>query len=302
MSYALLFPGQGTQHAQMLPWLEAAPAAQPALRALTDAIGADWRRLLEDGRCRSNNALAQPLIVGTALAAWAVLRPLLPEHPEVVAGYSVGEVAAFAAAGVLGVEQAIALARQRAAWMDGAVAGRETGLVGIGSMTEAEVLGACHGLECAIRIDVDSNIYGGTSQSLASARETLADRAKFTDICVTLASHTSWMQDAAAGFADELRATPLHRPSCPIALNATGMTARDIPVLASALARQVGQCVEWRACMASVAERRPGCVLEIGGGQSLARMWRARYPDIPVRSLDEFHGPEGAAAWIEGHS
>jgi [acyl-carrier-protein] S-malonyltransferase len=51
--------------------------------------------------------------------------------------------------------------------------------------------------------------------------------------------------------------------------------------------------------MAAIAERQPSCVLEIGGGRALARMWSARYPGIPARSVDEFRGPDGAAAWIE---
>jgi [acyl-carrier-protein] S-malonyltransferase len=53
--------------------------------------------------------------------------------------------------------------------------------------------------------------------------------------------------------------------------------------------------------MSTVAERRPDCVLEIGGGRALAAMWRRRYPDTPCRSLDEFRGAAGAARWIEAH-
>ena len=293
MSYALLFSGQGTQHAQMLPWLENAAQAQPFLAQL-----GDWRGLLGRETGRANNALAQPLVVGTALAAWAALRPLLPEAPEVVAGYSVGEVAAFAAAGAYPPERAMALVRQRASLMDAAVRGSDTGLIAISAITEAEVLAACPGLECAIRIDPDNNLFGGSRETLDEAQRVLQHRAQFKRICVALASHTSWMRSAAQAFLTVVEAAGLRAPDCPIALNATGATSRNVRVLGPALAAQVAQCVEWGACMAAIAERRPSCVLEIGGGSALARMWSARHPEIPARSLDEFRSVEGAAAWI----
>jgi [acyl-carrier-protein] S-malonyltransferase len=87
-------------------------------------------------------------------------------------------------------------------------------------------------------------------------------------------------------------------PGCAVLTNATGGVCRDPHSLATALAAQIGQTVQWASCMSGVAERRPACVVEVGGGQALARMWSARYPDIPARSLDEFRSAEGAAAWI----
>lgn len=298
MGYALLFSGQGTQHPQMFPWIDAAPAAQPVLRVLEECIGGNWRALLTADACRASNALAQPLIVGTALAAWAALRPLLAQPPQAVAGYSIGEVAACAAAGAFTPEQAIPLARQRASLMDAAVAGVDTGLLAISAVPEADVLALCPGLECAIRIAADNNLFGGTRAALAQAEEALRGRATFKRICVALASHTSWMRSASLEFGKLLETSPMHPLECAIALNATGATTRNARVLRAALAAQLSQCVEWDACMAAVAERQPACVLEIGGGQTLARMWSARYPQIPARSLDDFRSAAGAASWI----
>jgi [acyl-carrier-protein] S-malonyltransferase len=53
--------------------------------------------------------------------------------------------------------------------------------------------------------------------------------------------------------------------------------------------------------MAAIEERKPACVIEIGGGNALARMWAARYPHVPARSIDDFRSAEGAAAWILAH-
>ena len=298
MTYAVLFSGQGTQHPQMLPWLDGVEAAQPVLACLAQRIGGDWRALLAADACRASNALAQPVIVGTALAAWAALRELVPDDPEVVAGYSVGEVAALAAAGAYAPQQALALAAQRACLMDGAVAGTDTGLLAISAVAEAEVLAACPDLECAIRIDPDHNIFGGSRIALEQAQLDLQNRARFKRICVALASHTSWMRSAAERFLPSVEGVRPRAPSCPVALNALGTTSRSAPVLGSALAAQLAQCVQWGGCMAAIAERRPACVIEIGGGNALARMWSERYPEVPARSLDEFRSAESAAAWI----
>jgi [acyl-carrier-protein] S-malonyltransferase len=302
MSYALLFSGQGGQHGEMFPWLENAPAAQKALSALAGIVGAGWREQLRQDTWRSTNAFAQPVIVGAAVAAWDVLRSLLDSVPEVVAGYSVGELAAFSAAGVIDSTRAIALAARRAALMDSTVAHQDTGLLAISGVTEAEVTVACPALECAIRIEADNNVYGGVRAALAEAQHALAERAKFKPLCVALASHTSWMRPAQPELGKLVAQMGLQPPECPVALDATGATSRDVPTLAHALVAQIGQCVEWRSCMAAVAERRPACVLEIGGGQALSRMWAARFADIPVRSLDEFRTAEGAVSWISRHS
>lgn len=298
MSYALIFSGQGNQHAHMLPWLEQQEPAQAVLAAVARHTSDDWRGVLSDEECRLTNALAQPLIVGTALAAWAALRPLLSTPPAIVAGYSVGEIAACSAAGMLSAEEAVTLAARRARLMDSAVAGNETGMVAVSGIAESDVLAACVGLETAIRIDDETNVFGGARTALAKAHAALGDRAQLKRICVALASHTSWMRDATAAFQGALKQVPFEPPDCPIALNATGETAKDVGAIVPSLASQLSRPVEWSACMVAIAERQPACVLEIGGGQALARMWTARYPQIPARSLDEFRTCGGAATWI----
>ena len=91
MSVALLFPGQGTQHPAMLPWLEADDAAAPVLARVAQAIGADWRAHAADTAWSQSNAIAQPLVTGVSIAAWCALAPGLP-RVVAIAGYSVGEI------------------------------------------------------------------------------------------------------------------------------------------------------------------------------------------------------------------
>ncbi|MBC7620495.1 MAG: ACP S-malonyltransferase, partial [Candidatus Saccharibacteria bacterium] len=141
MSYAVLFAGQASQHAAMLPWLGCRPQAAPVLLTMARHTGTHWRSLLQDPAERRNNAFAQCLITGTSLAAWQALQACLAQGPAVVAGYSVGELAAYSAAGVFDAETALVLAAERARLMDLAAAkGPAGGLLSISGMTTAQVL------------------------------------------------------------------------------------------------------------------------------------------------------------------
>lgn len=304
MSYALVFSGQASQHPGMLPWLDADPRAAATLHAMGERIGTDWRTALQDDGRRSNNAFAQVLITGTALGAWASIQDQLPQTSAVVAGYSVGELAAFACAGVLSAEQALALAQQRAVLMDQAVLGRQTGMMAVTGLSEGRVLATCAGLglECAIRIHSGQSVFAGTDDALNQATpRLLALGAVCKRLDVRVASHSSWMAPAAQEFAKILADLPFAAPLCPIATNADGTLVRQPAALRQALSRQLASTVQWAACMGAIAERQVACVLEIGAGSALAKMWNERYPDIPARSIDEFQHPQGAVAWIERH-
>ncbi|MDD2918325.1 malonate decarboxylase subunit epsilon [Rhodoferax sp.] len=301
MSYALVFSGQASQHPTMLPWLEAEPLAAASLRAMSQRIGTDWRNALQHEASRSSNTFAQVLITGTSLAAWAAIKDQLPQAPAVVAGYSVGELAAYACAGVFSTEQAIALAQQRAELMDLAVLGWQTGMMAVTGLSEDRVLAVCAGLglECAIRIHRHQSVFAATDIVLNQATPLLvALGAVCKRLDVRVASHSSWMAPAAQDFAKALVGLPFAAPLCPIATDADGTLSRQAATLRQALSRQLASTVQWAACMESIAERQVACVLEIGAGSALAKMWNERFPDIPARSLDEFQHAQGAVQWV----
>ncbi len=299
MRYAVLFSGQGTQGPGMLPWLETEPASRAVLAAMAEVVGSDWRAGLADEQQRSRNAFAQPVITGTALAAWAALASALKESPTVVAGYSVGELPAYACAGVFSAQSAIALAVQRASLMDTAVAGLDTGLLSVSGLPVAQVLQAQPALECVIEIGTDQAIYAGESSALIRSAEALsAMGALCKRLEVRVASHSHWMVSAAREFATQLEVVPFARPHAALVLNATGAGTRDPQTLRRALSAQVDHTVQWSACMDALAEQGVACVIEVGAGTTLSKMWNQRHPAIPARSLDEFRDAAGAARWI----
>src|SRR3954447_17527202 len=110
MSLGILCPGQGAQSPSMFDPLVRQPAAQAAIAAVERVLGARLCDLSSrPAEAVQANAVAQPLLCGWQLAAWAALRSDLP-RPRAFAGYSVGELAAYGCAGALPVETTLDLA------------------------------------------------------------------------------------------------------------------------------------------------------------------------------------------------
>jgi [acyl-carrier-protein] S-malonyltransferase len=301
MSLALLFPGQGSQHADALPWLGHRPEATDVLQLIAATLGADWRARLANTAWATSNEVAQPLVTGLSLAAWRCVADKLP-RPALIAGYSVGELAAFAAAGVFDATAAMTLAGVRADAMQRSTSGQPTGLLAVHATTPQRLEPWCerHGLSLAIRLSDDSCIVGGSAPSLDAAQgEFVAAGIRCTRLAINVASHTHWMAAAAAEFAQSLGSVRFAVPQAAVVCDASATLSREPQVLAQCLAAQIAMPILWDSCMNTIAERRVRCVLEIGPGNALSALWRSRYPDIPVRSVDEFGSPEAISAWVE---
>lgn len=301
MSLGLLIPGQGTQHAAMLPWL--LEDTFPPFDRLTAALGLDWRTRLADPAWATRNAVAQPLITGLALALWARLGAHLPA-PVAVAGYSVGEVAAFSIAGVFDADTAMDLAQARAQAMDDAATHQPAGgLLAVRDLS-AEGLAPVlrrHGLAVAIRLGPQRHVVGGTAAALDAAEQELAAQdVSCTRLGVQIASHTPMLATAVPTLARAVETLPFAMPRTALVCNATGEVVRRPAALRDAFARQVAQTVPWDRCMEALAERGVSCVLELGPGTTLSKMWNARFPATAARSADEFTRPEAVIAWARG--
>jgi len=301
MTVALLFPGQGTQHEDMLPWLEEDAAARAVLSVMSGVLGTDWRARLADAEWSRKNAVAQPLVTGTSLAAWSALAGRLP-RVVAVAGYSVGELGSCAAAGMLSVDAAMGLAVKRAAAMDACPDAAAGGLLGVTNASPGELAAvmAQYGLELAIRTGDQRCILGGHRSELALAAGRLAAHgAKTTLLCVSVASHTRAMRAAVPVLAEALAQAHWRPARSPWVAGITGHVVRDLHEVQRVLAEQVATTVRWDACMDAVSERRPDAVLEVGAGTTLTRLWRERHPAIPARSCDEFSRPAQIMDWLE---
>jgi [acyl-carrier-protein] S-malonyltransferase len=300
VSFAIVFGGQGTQHPLMLPWL-AEDAMVRSTCALLEVI--DWRERLQDRAWAITNTNAQVLLTGLSLAAWQQIAGALPS-PACVAGYSVGELPAFSAAGVFDAGRALELAGRRAQAMDRCAQRSPGGLLALTGLARAAVDTLCSqsGAAIAIRNGVDSVVLGGPAAALDRVEQWTARHGVRTKrLEVSIPSHTAWMLPAAEEFAGTLATQTLHPPRLPLFSNAADRI-HDAAQAGRALAAQIATTVRWDECMENIHARAPDCVLEIGAGQGLARMWNERHADIPARSCDDFRSKETLVAWIGGQA
>lgn len=299
MGYALVFSGQGAQHAAMLPWLE----RDETMVEVERQLGADWRERLADPAWAGKSLHAQVLLTGCSLAAWRQLAPQLAP-PAIVAGYSVGELAAFAAAGVYDAKTALGLAASRAQAMDAAAEAEPTGLLGVSAPSPEAIdrWRAAFELEVAIRIAPGNVVVGGRRADLADAIEAAATSGvRCTPLNIAMSSHTRWMREATDRFAEVLSSVAMRRPATALHSGAIGRVRTEAQAR-EALAVQLSRTVQWDDCLDAVAAQRVDAVLEIGPGRALARMWEERCPDVPARSVDEFRTAAAIGRWLDART
>ncbi|WP_343584283.1 acyltransferase domain-containing protein [Herbaspirillum sp.] len=311
MRLAILCPGQGGQNPAMFDMArsDANGAAFLARCGLERWLDAPLAEVLADPQRLYANRYAQPLIVASQLAAWHAIADELAAiagAPAVVAGYSVGELSAYAVAGVFDAAGAVGIAARRAALMDQArqqapAMLREQGLMSVGGIAGAAACAVLqrHGAYAAIDTGEDTLIAGGATGSLRAAAEELAAMgARIGDLPVGLASHTPLMQAAAMPFDEVLEQAACAAPALTLLAGVTGQAIDDAAQARSLLVRQLTETIQWAACMDACVERGVTVALELGACPALSRMLRARHPQIECRSLSDFRSFAGVLAWL----
>jgi [acyl-carrier-protein] S-malonyltransferase len=308
MTLAVLCSGQGTAHAGMFDLSARALAALPVFEAAAELLGSDpreWVHRVSQDQLYANQA-AQLLCCTQGLAAWAALDlgARLSHEDIIVAGYSIGELAAWGCAQVFAVPDVLRLALERARAMDQA-AGADTGLASVRGLSRIALHSLCSTFECelAIILASDSFIVGGRRAQLQQlCRQALqAGAVRAVMLPIAVASHTSRLRAASAAFRSQLRATS-RAASWPSGVRLlSGLDAdvvTDLDIGIDKLARQISQTLDWSACLTACGEAGATRVLELGPGRALASMAREAIPQARCRSIEEFRTLEGVRAWL----
>lgn len=299
MRLAVLFSGQGSQRPEH--WQQVARAAEGELRAaLVDCLPAlADPGFVPDADFLGANMVAQPLIIAQQMLLWTVLAPRLP-RPVCVAGYSLGELAAGAAAGICTPAAAVMLAAERARLMDKAATGGMLAVLGLDEALVAE-LAAAHGLSIAIRNAPRHVVLAGPAACLAPAATALAaaGASRLVALAVRTPSHTPLLAAAAATFRERLADLPEKRLPFPVLSAIDATPARTACAAVDALARQICTSLDWAACLEAVGEMQPDAVLEIGPGNALAKLFGELMPAVPVRASDDFRSIDGIVRWLD---
>jgi [acyl-carrier-protein] S-malonyltransferase len=306
---AVLCSGQGRQHPGMFALTGDAAEADGLFRhAATLLDGRDPRELVRTGTPEElhRDRVGQILCALQTLAAAAALSDELPES-RVIAGYSVGEVAAWGVAGVFSGTDTLDLVAHRAEAMD-AVTVPGDGLLFIRGLSAAVVDRLCRQHDAAIAIvnPRQAFVIGGRRQALdAVAREAIAlHAARVVALPVEVASHTKRLIAASAAFRTRLMAVPVRRlPGAGTRLlsGIDGARVIDIETGFDKLAAQISQTVRWAECLRACVEAGATTFLELGPGTALSEMAARAHRGVVARSLEEFKSLDGARAWLVQH-
>lgn len=281
---ALIFPGQGSQATGMGRALaDTFPIAREVFAEVDDALGQKLSAIMWEGPAEELNltANAQPALMATSIAALRVLSAEagldLRRDIAFVAGHSLGEYSALAAAGAISIADTARLLRLRGDSMQKAVP------VGVGAMAALLKLDsdavraiaeeAAQGEVCDVAND------NGAGQVVVSGHKAAVERAvalaqgkggRGMMLTVSAPFHCALMAPAADAMREALATTAIAAPAVPVVANVEAEPIADPAAIRDALVRQVVGTVRWRECVDAMAVRGVDRFLEVGSGKVLA--------------------------------
>lgn len=309
MTTAFVFPGQGAQSIGMGKALaDAYPAAKAVFDEVDDALGEKLSSLIWEGEQDTLTLTqnAQPALMATSLAAMRALEAegITIETASFVAGHSLGEYSALAAAGALSVSDAARLLRTRGEAMQQAVpvgVGAMAALLGLDFETATEVAKeAAQGEVCQAANDNDpgqvvvSGHADAVNRAVDLAKEKGAKRAVLLPVSAPF--HCALMEPAAGVMARALGEVDINKPSVPVVANVVAEAIDDPATIRSLLVQQVTGSVRWRESVMWMAEHGVTDVWEIGAGKALAGMIRRIDRSIACKAVGT---PEDIAKILE---
>ena len=284
MAIAFLFPGQGSQVVGMGAELAKTHAAARAVFAEVDAaLGQKLSQLMFSGPLEELTLTenAQPALMAASLAVLRVLEEekgfRLADRVKFVAGHSLGEYSALAAAGALSLADAARLLKVRGKAMQAAVPvgqGAMAALLGVGKdVAERLAAEAAQGEICQLANDNEP------TQAVISGSKAAIERAgslakahgvrRFLPLNVSAPFHCALMQPAAEAMAQALAGVDIKPPRVPLVANVLAAPISDPADIKARLVQQVTATVRWRECVAYMAGEGVTNFYEIGSGKVL---------------------------------
>ncbi|WP_421913715.1 ACP S-malonyltransferase [Mesorhizobium sp.] len=312
MAIAFTFPGQGSQAVGMGRDLaDAFPEARRIFEEVDDALGENLSKLIWEGpeETLTLTANAQPALMAVSLAAIRALEARgfsLKDKIAYVAGHSLGEYSALAAAGFVSVGDAARLLRIRGNAMQAAVPAGEGAMAAIIGLEQADVEAACAeaatGSVCQI-----ANDNGGGQLVISGARAAVELAAKLcTDkgakralmLQVSAPFHSALMAPAADVMREALAGVTTHAPAVPVVSNVSVSPTSDPDEIARRLVLQVTGRVRWRETVEWFGQNGVTTLYEIGAGKVLSGLARRINRDIATCAVGTSADVDAALALL----
>ncbi|MDY0329635.1 MAG: ACP S-malonyltransferase [Thiomonas sp.] len=299
MTFAFVFPGQGSQSVGMLDKVAAHPAVRATLEEAGAALGQDVGALIAQGPAEQLNLTTntQPVMLTAGVALYRLWLAEGGRKPDCVAGHSLGEYTALVAAESLTLGDALPLVRFRAQAMQEAVPVGAGGMAAVLGLDDAAVRAGCAQAARetgevveAVNFNAPGQVViAGTQAAIARACEVLkaAGAKRALPLAVSAPFHSSLLQGAADRLRAYLQGVAIKAPQITLINNVDVAHPTDPESIRDALARQACHAVRWVECVQAIA--RAGCstLVECGPGKVLHGLTRRIDPALQSFALDD---------------
>jgi [acyl-carrier-protein] S-malonyltransferase len=280
MSFAFVFPGQGSQSVGMMAAYGDAAVVRATFDEASTTLGDDLWAMVADGPAEvlTQTVNTQPVMLTAGIAAWRLWLEKGGRRPAVVAGHSLGEYSALVAAGVIEFKDAVPLVRLRAAAMQQAVPVGTGAMAAVLGLDNAGIVAAC--AEAAQGEVVEPVNFNANGQTVIAGHKAAVERAM--EACkargakmakalpVSAPFHSSLIRPAADKLAARLDELTLNAPRIQVINNVDVAIESEPSRIKDALIRQAYNPVRWVETIQKMAAIGVSTVAECGPGKVLA--------------------------------
>ncbi|AZO15789.1 [acyl-carrier-protein] S-malonyltransferase [Mesorhizobium sp. M2A.F.Ca.ET.043.05.1.1] len=310
MAVAFTFPGQGSQAVGMGKDLaDQFPEARRVFEEVDAALGENLSKLIWEGpeETLTLTANAQPALMAVSLAAMRALEARgfsLKDKVAYVAGHSLGEYSALAAAGFVSVGDAARLLRARGNAMQAAVPAGEGGMAAIIGLDQADVEAACaeaaKSSVCQVANDNGGGqlVISGAKAAVELAAKLCIDKGAKRALMLQVSApfHSALMAPAADIMREALAGVEKEAPVVPVVSNVTVTPTSDPDEIARRLVQQVTGRVRWRETVEWFGANGVATLYEVGAGKVLSGLARRINRDIATGAIGTAADVEAALA------
>jgi len=300
ISYAVIFPGQGSQSLAMLDnWGDRQAIVDAVLLQANDALGYDLGEVisLDPEGVLNHTSVTQPAMLTAGYIAWKIWKKYCADKhivlPAYLAGHSLGEYTALVAANVLDFSDAVRLVEYRGQCMQDAVAQGEGAMAAILGLDDLVVKEVCESLAAegiveAVNFNAPGQVViAGEKQFVEVAIDQLkvAGARRALMLPVSVPSHCQLMLPAARKLENYLAEVNFNPPQIPVVHNVDVAEHQDVNSIKRVLVEQLHKPVRWVECMQSIAAKNVTQVIECGPGKVLSGLQRRINRDVMAYPL-----------------
>lgn len=310
MSFAFVFPGQGSQSVGMLASLSDVPIVRSTFEEASGVLGYDLWKLIQDGPRERLDATecTQPAMLTAGIALWRLWRERGGADPAVVSGHSLGEFTALTCAGALDFTAAIGLVRFRGQVMQEAMAPGAGAMAAILGLDDAQIEAACR--EAAQGAVVEAVNFNSPGQVVIAGERAAVQRAaelakgrgakRAIELPVSVPSHCSLMRGAGQRLGESLADIDVRAPRLRY-FSPVDVAFHEQPAdIRAHLRRQLSSPVQWTRTIQALAAQ-VGQIIECGPGKVLTALNRRieRRPGLDFLAVEDAETLSAALAAVQ---